>query len=334
LTRRSDQDFVKVVDFGISKALNKPGEDEQDSTRRLTQTGMVLGTPLYMSPEQARGESEVDERIDVYALGVILYEALSGETPYRGTNYLGIINQVLTQEPTPLRALRPDLPLSEALERLVMKMMHKDRDRRYASMAEVVADVDRLLAGDQNVGLPVELPQDRASTGRRRDDAAPRRGLVLGAITLVVVVGAITSLVAARRGATGPEAAATSMPVAAAVDGAGPGPASPRRAADMVQVLLQANVDCIIFNGDQEVSRSNRTIPLPRGQQVTLLCRADGYEDDAHTFIATGEPIEFRLKPRARGHVGRGIHQTAKPVQPTPQEGAARETLPNPYPHH
>src|SRR5207248_4829513 len=137
---------------------------------------------------QARGESDLDQRIDIYALGVIMYEALSGETPFRGTNYLGIINQVLTQQATPLRQLRPDLPLSEALERVVMKMMHKDRARRYPHMAEVVSDIDRLMAGDQNVGVPIVLPHDHEPSAGRDVELAPRRGLVAGALTLVIVV--------------------------------------------------------------------------------------------------------------------------------------------------
>src|SRR5262249_19962569 len=203
ITRRNGKDFVKVLDFGISKAMKKP--DEEEDSPRLTQTGMVLGTPLYMSPEQARGESELDERIDVYALGVIMYEALSGETPFRGTNYLGIINQVLTQQATPLRQLRPDLPLSEALERVVMKMMHKDRARRYAPMRDVVADIDRLLAGDQNVGMPVML-SDESMRAVRAAEVRPRSmGFVAGGITLFVVVAAITAIVAAKRHAPSQE---------------------------------------------------------------------------------------------------------------------------------
>src|SRR5512139_1366641 len=101
LLRRKDQDFVKVVDFGISKSLR--ASDEQEEPQRLTQTGMVLGTPLYMSPEQARGDEQVDHRVDLYALGVIMYEAATGRVPFTGANYLSVISQVLNDEPPPLR---------------------------------------------------------------------------------------------------------------------------------------------------------------------------------------------------------------------------------------
>jgi serine/threonine protein kinase len=143
LIQRDGKEFVKVVDFGISKHV-KPGEDEEE-TPRLTQTGMVLGTPLYMSPEQARGEDGLDQRIDIYALGVILYEMITNEVPFRGTNYLGIISQVLTQDVVPPRLLRPDLAISEACERVILKAMAKSRDERYSTMGELAADLDRLI---------------------------------------------------------------------------------------------------------------------------------------------------------------------------------------------
>ena len=127
LVKRGDADFVKVVDFGISKAV-KPAGDEGGEGYRLTHTGLVLGTPLYMSPEQARGEEDLDHRVDIWALGVLLYECLTGEVPFRANNYLGIISQVLTHEPTPPSKLRPELGISGAVEAVVMRAMEKDRD--------------------------------------------------------------------------------------------------------------------------------------------------------------------------------------------------------------
>jgi len=150
LIQRGDGDFIKVVDFGISKAVKSTqGDDAPDY--RLTHTGLLLGTPLYMSPEQARGEEDLDHRVDVWALGVLLYECLTGEVPFRANNYLGIISQVLTHDALPPSKLRPELGISEAVETVVMHAMEKDRARRYASMADVEADIDRVLAGDQNV---------------------------------------------------------------------------------------------------------------------------------------------------------------------------------------
>jgi serine/threonine-protein kinase len=153
LVRRGDADFVKVVDFGISKAV-KPGGDEGPEAYRLTHTGLLLGTPLYMSPEQARGDEDLDQRADIWALGVLLFECLTGEVPFRANNYLQIISQVLTHEPLSPSRLRPELGIPEAVDAVVMRAMEKDRARRYQTMAELERDLERLLAGDQNVGLP------------------------------------------------------------------------------------------------------------------------------------------------------------------------------------
>jgi serine/threonine-protein kinase len=325
--RRGDRDQVKVLDFGISKAMKKPGEDD-DASPRLTQTGMVLGTPLYMSPEQARGESEVDERIDIYALGIILYEALSGETPFRGTNYLGIINQVLTQEATPLRTLRPDLPLTESLERVVMKMMHKDRNRRYRHMVEVTTDIDRLVAGDQNVGMPVVLPEDAGRAGRARDPARGRTALLLGGIALAVLVGLLTVYVSSRRAAqepSGPPLEAV-LPQPAADASAAPG--------RTVNVPITANVPCLVYEGDREVARSGDSLPLRAGERVTLTCRADGFQDDPKTFIPReGSALAFRLEPRVRPRPHSGRPAAPREGAKAPREEPVRETLPTPY-HH
>ncbi len=179
LIRRAEADFVKVVDFGISKAV-KPGGDEGPETYRLTHTGLLLGTPLYMSPEQARGEEDLDHRVDIWALGVLLYECLTGEVPFRANNYLQIISQVLTHEPPSPAVLRPELGIPDAVDAVVMRAIEKDRTRRYQTMAELERDLERLLAGDQNVGLPPAVP------GAPAPSPAPRWPLVLTAGLLLV----------------------------------------------------------------------------------------------------------------------------------------------------
>jgi len=191
LIQRGDGDFIKVVDFGISKAVKSTqGDDAPDY--RLTHTGLLLGTPLYMSPEQARGEEDLDHRVDVWALGVLLYECLTGEVPFRANNYLGIISQVLTHEAIPPSKLRPELGISEAVETVVMHAMEKDRTRRYAGMAEVEADIDRVLAGDQNVvGAGTRLvPSTTPSPGN------PTRGRVWvwGAAVVALIAGVAMAL--------------------------------------------------------------------------------------------------------------------------------------------
>jgi serine/threonine protein kinase len=187
IVRRGDKDFVKVVDFGISKAMKPAEPEDEDGTRRpgssprLTQTGMVLGTPLYMSPEQARGEDDLDHRIDIYALGIILYEMLTGEVPFHGTNYLNIISQVLSQDPRPPSRVRPDLGISPALEGVVAKAMAKDRAVRYPTMVLLDQDLAKIEAG---VAV-------RAGTGTGEHERRRRLGQILAwaAGVSAVVVG-------------------------------------------------------------------------------------------------------------------------------------------------
>ncbi|HWU88310.1 MAG TPA: serine/threonine-protein kinase, partial [Kofleriaceae bacterium] len=180
LLRRKEQDFVKVVDFGISKSLRASGEEEE--APRLTQTGMVLGTPLYMSPEQARGDDELDHRVDIYALGVILYEAATGRVPFLGNNYLSVISQVLNEDPRPPRELRSEL--SEEFEAIVLRAMAKDKGDRYASATEMLADLAAVLDD------PTHSTERAKITGPRKKVA--KRGSLpaavwVGAIALVVI---------------------------------------------------------------------------------------------------------------------------------------------------
>jgi serine/threonine protein kinase len=152
LVRRGDLDFVKVVDFGVSKAVRTQEETGSD-WQRLTRTGAVLGTPLFMSPEQAGGSDDIDHRADIWAAALILYECLTGELPFRGNNYLGVIAQIQSKEVQPPSALRPELGIPESVDRMVMHGLEKDRTRRYQHMAAFEQDVDRLLAGDVDVAL-------------------------------------------------------------------------------------------------------------------------------------------------------------------------------------
>ena len=118
---------VKVLDFGISKAA-------QNNTN-LTRTGMIMGTPSYMAPEQARGEAAVDHRADVYAVGATLYHLLTGQKPFDAEDPGSILTAVLTEEPVRPRALEPRMP--EGLELVIQRAMAKDPRDRYQTMADL-----------------------------------------------------------------------------------------------------------------------------------------------------------------------------------------------------
>ena len=188
LVRRGELDFVKVVDFGVSKAVHS--REEGADMQRLTRTGTVLGTPLYMSPEQARGGDDVDHRADIWSAGLMLYECLTGEVPFRANNYLGVISQVLTQETVPPSQLRPELGIPAAVDRVVMRALEKDRDKRYQQMADFEHDVERLLAGDSTVALREASEPSAAPAGHRlRWPLAALGVLALGAAIAVALAG-------------------------------------------------------------------------------------------------------------------------------------------------
>jgi serine/threonine-protein kinase len=131
LTRRPDgSPLVKVLDFGISKA-SSPG----DAGLAMTKTASVMGSPLYMSPEQMKSAKDVDPRTDVWSLGVILYELLGGRTPFHAETLGELMAAVLTEPPPPLASVRPGLP--PGLCALIDKCLLKDRNQRCQNVAEI-----------------------------------------------------------------------------------------------------------------------------------------------------------------------------------------------------
>ncbi|HXI55905.1 MAG TPA: protein kinase, partial [Polyangia bacterium] len=143
LPRDGQKDFVKVLDFGIAKSPERDDKDSQgQSARRLTHPGMTMGTPEYMAPEQAAGKP-ADPRSDIYAVGGILYEMLSGNPPYDGANFMEILHKKASQSPAPLASLRPDVP--PEIEALIMRTLARDPAERPQSMVELEQEIQRLL---------------------------------------------------------------------------------------------------------------------------------------------------------------------------------------------
>src|SRR5262245_5479833 len=151
LTRKGD---VKVADFGLAQ-LTQAGERVN-----LTQDGVTMGTPLYMSPEQVSG-SKVDLRTDIYSLGVTCYHMLSGAPPFRGETAISIAVQHLKQDPEPLEKIRGDLP--PLLCRIIHKMMAKDPEKRYQSAQAVARDLKRVAAGDGDDGHPASEAETKVA---------------------------------------------------------------------------------------------------------------------------------------------------------------------------
>jgi serine/threonine-protein kinase len=138
-----ESEFVKVLDFGLVKSLEDTGEE-------LTQTGLFMGSPKYMSPEQIRGE-RVDGRADVYSLGVIMYEMLTGKVPFDRTNSVNILMAHVHESPPRMAEINPNVTVPSLLEQVVMKAMAKKPDDRYPSM-------DALLFALKEIADPLINP--------------------------------------------------------------------------------------------------------------------------------------------------------------------------------
>jgi eukaryotic-like serine/threonine-protein kinase len=182
-----------VADFGIALAVQQAGG------QRMTQTGLSLGTPQYMSPEQAMGERTIDARSDIYALGAVLYELLCGEPPFAGASVQSIVAKVLTEKPVAPTALRDTIPWS--VEQAVLRALAKLPADRFATAA-AFADALRTPANATQAGGAVLASGARAATG-----GAPSRW-PLAAGALLALSGIVAGGWLARRGAAAPEAPA------------------------------------------------------------------------------------------------------------------------------
>jgi serine/threonine-protein kinase len=135
LQRTADgEEIVKIVDFGIAQLRSKDAA-VPETKRRLTRTGMIFGTPEYMSPEQAGGK-HADLRADIYAVGIIMYEMFTGAVPFTGETFLGVLTKHLNEPAPPLSTVFPELAISAQLQAVIMRALVKDPNVRYQTMLE------------------------------------------------------------------------------------------------------------------------------------------------------------------------------------------------------
>ncbi len=170
-----ENELVKVLDFGLVKNVEEKGED-------LTQTGLFMGSPKYMSPEQIRGEP-VDARVDVYALGVIMYEMLTGKVPFDRANSVNILMAHIQEQVPPMSEFNPDVRVPPALEMVVRRCMAKLREERYASMDAVLAALKQCagMSGTTSIEYRLEsgehplVLETTPNGGTLQDAATPSR---------------------------------------------------------------------------------------------------------------------------------------------------------------
>jgi eukaryotic-like serine/threonine-protein kinase len=224
---RHPEGLAKLLDFGISKL-----DERSSGNPRLTQTGLSIGTPLYMSVEQLTRTEEVDQRSDIYSFGVVLYHALSGTLPFDGETFAGVVLSIATTRPVPLKRLRPELPL--ALDRIVTKAMARHPRDRYATVKELIAALRSLQLGDAPdghgaravayaasrtpappVAQDAELDDSLATMLHAQQAWGRRRVAIAIALALLLLVGGAVGLYRTGRPAQAGVSAPPKLPVPA-----------------------------------------------------------------------------------------------------------------------
>jgi len=172
---------AKIMDFGIARSVEAPG---------VTQTGMMIGTPDYISPEQAEGE-EADHRADIYSLGVVLYEMVTGSLPFKGDIALSVALKHKTEIPPNPKKLNPKV--SEELSKLILICMEKDRERRYRTAGELLSELDKIEKG---------IPLAKRILLKRRFEIKWKSIFLYGGVPLLLIllIGGAISLFTGRAG--------------------------------------------------------------------------------------------------------------------------------------
>ena len=327
---RRGMDFAKVLDFGISKIKSAEAEEV-----RMTKTGQLVGTPLYMSPEQAQGEADVDRRADIYALGAIMYEILTGVPPFEGGNYFQLLWKHGNEAPLPPRERNPGASIPEAVEAVILKALAKGRDERFQSMLELEEAL--VLAapwldvphGHHTPTFP-SLPPGRGSM----PDTLPRSRAPLLAVGTVAVLALGAALFfGLRQPAQRATDAATQVTVDAGVAGhatpqraagvvvAGPsttheadaGPAVPTGAAlpeTVAMTVRSTPAGAAVFLDDTQIGVTPFTAQLPAEAPLRLRFSLQGHAP-ARLLVTPeeGGAVEARLRRRDQGSSSLPIKQ-------------------------
>ena len=333
LDRDGQKDMVKIVDFGIAK--------DQTYKKKLTQAGMVLGTPEYMSPEQATGQP-TDHRVDVYALGCIMYEMLTGEVPFRAdTPTKTLTMHVFEKAAMPPSVRRPELNIPPSLEKIVMRAMEKKPADRYADLREMMVALEhvRKELGGSRSGLqpsvPMRSPSTAALAAAVRRPARMRMLALIGGAALLVVGGVGFAVMRSSTPALKPIAPPVVVPVAQTPSPMPPGTTPPAPTMNVELSITSTPAGADVFLGPERLGVSPLKLKRPRGvTPITLTLRHAGYREESLEVIPNNNKELFpTLEPR-REHVATSGHHSshrssvsgaaAQPPTPTPSPPTRR----------
>jgi serine/threonine-protein kinase len=291
IVQRNGSDFVKVLDFGISK-IKTPDHGDP----KLTATDQIVGTPLYISPELARGVAAIDHRTDIYALGVIVYEMLTGTPPFTGQNHFQLLYKHGNEAPDPpsQRSKKAEIPAH--VESAILRALEKDPNARFGDMEAFCAalrrpNVARRVSrfGLASLGAAIIAAVAFAvwpDAGGERTRAPTRPDAdVVSASATSADAGGLPALPAPS------DAAAVTKKSDDSADLAEP---DARGVTDEVRLRSRPEGAFVTINGEKR-GRTPLTVELERGEQVTVRFSLSGYQTERRRFRA-GEQEELRIR--------------------------------------
>ena len=295
LAKRDDEDFVKILDFGIAKVAR--------SQNVVTRAGTIFGTPQYMSPEQGSG-GDVDRRTDIYSLGVILYEMTSGKLPFDAENPLGLVTQHMYEKVPLISEMDPppqDVPAG--LEAIILKCLSKKPELRYQTMSELIEELDKVFAG--------ELPDAVAELAERKSDfdvgqarftqAMSEESARGGPTRWPLYVGGIAAAAIGAALFLGRSEGQEGTRVVELADGRVTTVADGGDAGSTVEkrnvAVVVAPIDAHIFRGNEDLGTMPVFVQVGPGEKVAVQIRREGFY--AHDLLIDDSKPKFvvRLKP-------------------------------------
>ena len=354
ITREGKPDFVKVLDFGIAKmsALDEGGS-------RLTRTGMIFGTPEYMSPEQARGDKP-DHRVDIYAAGCILYEMLTGDVPFHAETFMGVLTKHMFENPEPPSVRNPGAHVSYEVEQVCLKALAKDRDQRYQTMKELAVALEACAGGDlsqawgnepsgpglrepsQTFRTPGTAARNAVGTAPPRTSSSPeleapkkRTGLILGGIAALLLGGGAVVVMSQKK----PEP--PKPVVIAPVEAPKPPPVETKvvEPAKPTHYMMSINTQppgAEVFNGPERLGVTPCNVALPASDKaVELVMKKKGFKDQPLRIVADKDHDYLSdLTAIAHSHPSSGSKtpKSSAPTVATPAEKPATAKPETPKP--